>query len=642
MSEPRDDLRALATLWERERAFSRERAAQARRELPLSERIERGVAMDQLSVIEIEAAPGDRTRHWIESQRAQDLSQVRLRAGDPVILWRQSPDEPSAIRAIIDRVTAHKIAVMIDGDSPEALESDGFRLDVDDPEVTFSRGAKALRTWQALRDHEPHGKLRALLFGVTKPAPPAPLKQWTPHDPALHQDQLDGVALALGAEHVALIHGPPGTGKTRTLVEIITQSVERGERVLATAASNMAVDNLVQRLDAAGLRVVRLGHPARVHDDAADLTLDAQLERHEIYKLTRGWVKEANVLFRRLRVAQDRGSMGWEERKQLRREANALMRDARVQTRAAQDAILSRAQVICATATGADSRMLGPLEFDLVVIDEATQSPDPLTLIPMLLAPKVIMAGDPHQLAPTILDPKVEREGLGTTFFERLIKEQPELGVMLTVQHRMHEAIMAYPSESKYEGKLVAHAHVAQHRLEDLGAQPDPLRDGPFIFIDTAGKGWEELRLGDDPSTSNPAQAQRVKDEAIRVASRGVAWSEIAIISPYDAQARLLRQLMAPQRAQGLEIATIDSFQGREKEAVILDLVRCNDRQEIGFLSDTRRMNVALTRAKRQLIVIGDSATISAHPYYEAFLSAAEIYGLWVSAWNDEAEPFDA
>jgi superfamily I DNA and/or RNA helicase len=204
----------------------------------------------------------------------------------------------------------------------------------------------------------------------------------------------------------------------------------------------------------------------------------------------------------------------------------------------------------------------------------------------------------------------------------------------------MHRTLMAFPSDSMYEGRLVAAPQVAEQCLEDLpSVLPDPLRPGPLVYVDTAGKGWDERRGSMDPSTSNPEQALRVAAELRRLLARGLAPEDAAIITPYRAQARLLRELLAGEQAAGLEIDTVDGFQGREKEAILVDLVRANPEGQIGFLSDTRRMNVALTRARRFLLVVGDSATIGAHPYYAAFIAAAEAAGGWISAWADEADP---
>jgi superfamily I DNA and/or RNA helicase len=194
---------------------------------------------------------------------------------------------------------------------------------------------------------------------------------------------------------------------------------------------------------------------------------------------------------------------------------------------------------------------------------------------------------------------------------------------------------------SKYHGLLEPAPAVAGHRVEDLGAAADPLRPGAFVFLDTAGKGWHDERGQDDASARNPGQASRVAAEIRRLAGRGVAPADMAVIATYRAQVRLLRDALADLVAAGLEIATVDAFQGREREVVLVDLVRSNDDADIGFLSDTRRMNVALTRARRFLLVIGDSATIGGHPYYADFLAHAESTGAWLSAWADDAPPFE-
>jgi superfamily I DNA and/or RNA helicase len=187
-----------------------------------------------------------------------------------------------------------------------------------------------------------------------------------------------------------------------------------------------------------------------------------------------------------------------------------------------------------------------------------------------------------------------------------------------------------------YEGKLEAAPDVAHRALDELGVRPDPLRPGPLVFIDSAGRGWEEERTGEDPSTKNPGHAERVSAELRRLLRRGVLPEQVAVITPYEAQARLLRGLLTEERSEGLEIGTVDGFQGREKEAILVDLVRSNPDAQVGFLSDIRRMNVALTRAKRFLLVLGDSATLGNHPYYDAFLRVAESTGSWISAWADD------
>ena len=312
---------------------------------------------------------------------------------------------------------------------------------------------------------------------------------------------------------------------------------------------------------------------------------------------------------------------------------------------------MSRAEVVLATCVGCDHFLLGTTQFDCVIVDEATQAPDPLLLVALSRAKVAVLAGDPHQLGPVVTGGPHVEDTLGATVFERMVAACP--AVMLEQQHRMHAVIMQFPSTSKYDGKLTASPAVAEHTLDDLGIRPDPLRGKPLWLLDTAGKDWLEQRTDFepggslnnmpafqfDPSTFNSGNAERVAAEARRLLSRGLPPTEIAVIAAYSAQARRLRELLREERAAGLEIGTVDGFQGREKEAVIVDLVRSNERGEIGFLSNTRRMNVALTRAKRFLLVIADSATLGDHPYYAQFLHHIDTIDSHGSAWSDDAPP---
>jgi ATP-dependent RNA/DNA helicase IGHMBP2 len=629
-----DWLDELAVLWRRERAASQARFAAERRGRSLAERVDRGVALADLEMTDLAGAPGNRLLVWLAPRRPRDLSDLRVGPGDPVRLWRVSPDEPDAVLGVLSRRRAGEVGVMIDGDLPEALESGRVHLDGDDPQATFERGLRAIARFRAAAAATSLGRLRRIAAGELAPdfgREPA----WTVHDAELDEPQRAAVGAALAARDVALIHGPPGTGKTRVLVEVVRQLVLRGERVLIAAASNAAVDHLAGQVAAHGISVLRLGHPARVDPALEELTLDAQLERDGLTALARGWLDRARELRRRASRgtrAADRSAI-----RALRDQARELERDARRQLATAQEVVLARARVVAATCAGSDAVALGDTLFDTTVIDEATQAPDPIALVALARSPRAVLAGDPHQLPPTVLDVEAARRGLGVTAFERIATGAS----LLVTQHRMHADIMAFPSRSKYGGLLRAAPEVAAHRLEDLGTAADPLRPGVLVFIDTAGTGWSEERGGDDPSTSNPAMAARTAAEVRRLLSRGVAPGELAVITPYVAQVRLLRGALAGEVASGLEIDTVDGFQGREKEAVVVDLVRSNDDGEIGFLADTRRMNVALTRARRFLLVVGDSATLAGHPYYAAFLAAVSAHGQHLSAWSDEAPPLD-
>lgn len=638
-----ETLSTLASLWDRERHTARERFAAERQALSPAERVARGLAIGDLAIDEAEPAPGGRTRLWLTSRSGGpiDRHRVKVGAGDPAILCWQDPTEDEAVHAVVARFRRGAVGVVISGDPSDRHWAGGFRLERSAPEVTFDRGAKAVREWREAPDRSDISQLREVIYGgaAVRHVDLAPLDLF---DDRLEDAQRDAVHHALRCHPIALIHGPPGTGKTRTLVEVIRQAVRRGDRVLVTAASNTAVDNLAERLIATGLAIVRLGHPARVLESVEDHTLDALVDASEAARLTKKWVVEANAIRRRVDARSARGTLSRGERFEQLAEVRRLLGDARHHLRRAQDAILVRHDVVCATVAGARSSALSGLEFDLVVLDEATQAPDPMALIALSRAPRAVLAGDPRQLPPTVIDPQAERGGLGLTAFERVAARLGGEAVrMLEVQHRMHAELMRFPSDSMYEGRLVAAPAVAAHRLEELaGVAADPLREGPLIFVDAAGKGWSEKKQRDDPSTENPDQAERVAREVERLLGRGVSASDVAVITPYDAQVRRLRDRLAESLAAGLEIGSVDGFQGREKEAIVLDLVRSNDAGELGFLTDVRRMNVAVTRARRLLIVVGDSATLGGNPYYSAFMTAAEAVGGWLSAWSDDAPAF--
>ncbi|HVV82788.1 MAG TPA: AAA domain-containing protein [Kofleriaceae bacterium] len=632
-----DELERLAALWRKEQATARAQFAAAREGTTLGTRVARGLALPDLTVADFRPVPGGRMRVRMTPPARIDLDGLRLGPGDPVILWRQSPGEPEAVRGVMARRDAGDVWVVIDDELPELLLEGGCNLDAEAPESTFQRGWLAIGRALAAKASSPFGAMLAVLHGE-RPATREKHVAWEPMDPALDEAQRAAIEGALAAHEVALIHGPPGTGKTRTLVEVIRQCVARGERVLATAPSNTAVDNLALRLVEAGLPVVRIGHPARVAAALEERTLDALVMASDGAELARELGDRARDL--RRRAVGKRGA----EARELWAEVRGLERDARAAVADAEASIVGRAPVLCATCTGADHPALGDSTFATVVIDEATQAPDPLALIAMSRGARVVLAGDPHQLPPTVVDVEAARAGLATTYFERLAKAAG--APMLVTQHRMHADIMRFPSRSKYGGALVASPAVAGHTLEDTGARPDAERGGALWLLDTAGKDWTDRQGGldagedhADPSTWNPEQAERTAREVRRLLSRGVAARDVAVIAAYDAQVRRLRALLAPERAAGLEVATVDGFQGREKEAVVVDLVRSNPDGAIGFLADTRRMNVALTRARRFLLVVGDSATLGAHPYYAALVTAIDELGAHGSAWADDGDP---
>lgn len=635
----------LQHLWRQEAAAARARLRAEREALPLAERVARGLALDDLRVDDVFAVPGGRVGLRLVSGRLGAVAGLRLGPGDPVRLWRHDPNGREAIAAVLGRKRGAEVEAVVAEEAVDALEVPGFRLDRDDPDVTSARGAGALERAIAARAGTPLHHMREVLWGDAL-AEPRPVGEivWQDHD--LHVAQQHAVRHALAMRPVALIHGPPGTGKTRVLVEVVRQALLRGERVLCTAASHAAVDHLVEQLARVRVDVLRIGHPARLGEASAALGLDARLEASEAWAMTAQWSAEARQLFRKLDARRARGQLGREEAQAMRAQAKGLLRDARRHLEATRQALVETARVVAVTASGADVSILAREHFDLVVVDEATQCVDPLLLVALGLGDRAVLAGDPQQLPPTVLDPEAARQGLGVTAFERLARREREASVLLVRQHRMHLDIMAFPSQRCYGGQLEAAAEVANWRLEDLpGVRPDPVRNRPLVLVDAAGAGWQEQRettaAGERGSVWSPEAIERVVAEVRRLVSRGVRPEWIAVITPYDAERRQLATMLADLRAEGLEVDTIDAFQGRERPAVVVDLVRCGEEGDLGFLNDTRRLNVALTRAQRLLLVVGDSATIGRHPFYAALLEAVERHGTWVSVFEDRAEALE-
>jgi ATP-dependent RNA/DNA helicase IGHMBP2 len=634
------DVPTLLALWEREREAEVAKFREASAAMTLKERLARGLACAGLEVVDTLPAAGGRLTVCVRSNRRDvvfDRHHVRLRPGDPVLLFRSEPDEEGATRAIVGRWHGDLLGLSVDADAVEVLEEAAFRLEREAPATTFLRGREAL---EALR--RPSGDLARLWAFVTGALTPR-VEGRRPSvwfDEALDGPQREAIANALEVGPVSLVHGPPGTGKTRALVEVVRQLVADGQRVLVAAPSNTAVDNLAERLLAVGVDALRVGHPARVHPAVEAATLDARLDATEAATLAATWLREAQALRLRTEKQAARGTGDREARRDAFREARRMVGDARDLLRRTEATIVERCRVVCVTLTLASHPALRSQRHDVVVVDEATQAVDPLLWIALARAPRAILAGDPCQLPPTLVDPEVARSPLGESLFERLHRAHGDaLLRMLVTQHRMHGDIMAFPSEAMYQGSLVAHPAVARHRLEDLpGVAPDPAREAPLVLVDAAGAGWHDARREPDGSSQNPAFAERTAIEVRRLASRGVPLHDIGVITAYDAQVALLRGQLSDLVAAGLDVSSIDGFQGREREAIVLDLVRSNDDCELGFLTDTRRINVALTRARRALIVIGDSATLGGHPFYRRMLESFDILGCWISVFADDGQ----
>ncbi|HEY1187235.1 MAG TPA: AAA domain-containing protein [Gemmata sp.] len=607
----------------------------------------------------------------------QPLPPSRLGPGAPVLLSQTNVNRrvPSYRGVVYDRDTA-TIGVAIDPPEDELPDEAVWRLDLSADEVSRLRQQDALRR-AASAAGDRLAELREALLGT--PAlpeekgregeeddlPPGPLPEGrggvevaesrpepdglragaelplpSERGPgggspsALNPPQRAAVEFALAARDFAIIHGPPGTGKTTTVVEFIREAVARRDTVLACAPSNHAVDNLLEKLLTAGELPVRLGHPARVMPELRARAIDLLAEKHPTARQALKLRRDAFALFRQAdKWTREKPQPG--EKAALRRDARAMLGEVRQLEALAIERVLDEAKIVCATLTGLDSQLLGQRRFAVAVIDEACQATEPAAWVPLLRANKVVLAGDHCQLPPTVVSPEAAGRGLSVSLMERLVRHfGPDVSRLLTVQHRMNAAIMGFSNSEFYEGNLVAHESVSGHRLCDLaGVTRDALTDAPVQFIDTAGASYDEELEEDTGSRFNLQEAALAVKKVRALLALGVGPAQIGLITPYRAQVRVLRERLAD--VPGLEIDSVDGFQGREKEAIVVSLVRSNNEGEIGFLADTRRTNVAFTRARRKLLVIGDSATLANDPFYQRMLTHFEQIGALSSVWEE-------
>ena len=538
---------------------------------------------------------------------------VSLFAARPGAVVRVVEPEGEGPVGVVIRSGRGRLRVVFD--EPPDLDPGGVDLELSSDEVTARRLSDALQS--SLRTTGRSARLIERLLGAYPPGP-STSGALELLDEALNDDQRIGVAHGVFAPDVALIHGPPGTGKTRALVEVVRQCVSRSERVLCLAASNAAVDNLAIGVIEAdpSVELVRTGHPARVNEALEAHTLAALSESHEQRRTAKRLVNQAFDLLRGARRRSDRSGDGWDRRKQARRDAKVLFSEARARERRATEAILDRAAVVAGTLTGYANELPKEMRFDVAVIDEASLALTPAVLAGIARAKRVVLAGDHMQLPPTVISADAAKSGLADTVFGALMREDAAYAHMLTVQHRMHQSLMHFPSSTSYGGRLVAHESVASRTLAPSDDSLT-LPSRPLDVIDLAGAGYDEV-TNDGASRANPSSAALVARVVERFTALDVSADDIGVITPYSAQvAEIVR------RVEGVEVDSVDGFQGREKDVIIFDAVRSNAVQEVGFLSDGRRLNVAITRAKRKLIIIADSATLSVNSTWQRLFDHA-------------------
>ena len=432
----------------------------------------------------------------------------------------------------------------------------------------------------------------------------------------LNESQQKAVAAVIQNESMAIVHGPPGTGKTTILIEAIVQLVKAGEKVLVSAPSNTAVDNISKGLIAQGLQVLRVGNTSKVDELIFLHTPEGRLANSKQQKE----IKELKIRaeqFRKMALKYKRsfGKAEREQRNLLFKEVKNIRTEIKKIQAYNEEKLYTEAEVIAGTPIGLYDAKINHLTFNTLVMDEAGQCIEPLAWCIFPLVQKYVLAGDHLQLPPTILSNEAARLGLNQSILERCIATMGNV-FLLNTQYRMRESIAGFSSDYFYDGLLQTAEHLKS-------------KTSNISFIDTAGSGFNEVQGSNGMSLQNEGELQIVQK---LLETEMLDPARTAFISPYNGQVAAAKEALPKE----MRISTIDSFQGQEKEIIILSLVRSNEDGDIGFLKDYRRMNVAITRAKEQLFVIGDSATIGGDAFYNSFLTYIENYGSYRTVWEFE------
>jgi len=576
-----------------------------------------------------------KTDGWLFGQRIIKLrpksggsfGSHRFRQGDIVMLSRSNPLKEKPIEAIVSDRSRGVIRVVLP-EAPSGLRGGTWRMDRGANRVAFDRMRDALNM---IFEEDGGVPLRDLLLGmVHDPAGTASLvpemggvrAQKAVLRSGMNRAQIEASEHAIHSR-LTLIQGPPGTGKTYTAVRVLEAWAKQDYgTILAVADSNVAVDNLLEGLLELGVRAVRLGQPVKVRENLREATMDAQMEIHELNRELVEEIERNEKLSRRIK-----GMRGGKEKGLAHRDLSRGWKEVRRIEREIRDDILDRCQVLCCTCIGSGHDLLDGRRFSRVLIDEATQATEPASLVPLVRGSRqIVLIGDHKQLPPTVISRRAEDGGLSRSLFERLI----DMGIepkLLTTQYRMHPSISEFPNTHFYQGLLEDGVSPDQRPAPMGMLWPD--WESPMAFVPVDG---DELLSPDGASKENPAEASWAVKILIGLVEGGeVDLSDIGIVTPYAGQVRAIRD-MIPESLQSVEVRTVDGYQGREKDVIIFSCVRSNKDGNVGFLSDPRRLNVALTRSRRGLVVVGDPETLRSDENWRSWIE--HIRSRKLEAWH--------
>ena len=607
------DLQQQSAMLQKEYEYEKELYRQQTREAGIPKRIQQGVcwfpvklgadrynSLNQLTV-EVTRTETEETEHSFEY-------------GRPVCFFRISADRQIRyfnFSAVISYVQDNKMVVVLPGPQvlPELVVTGelGVQLYFDD--TSYKTMFAALREVAEAKGNRT-ARLREVLLGKA----PALRRETGPvRFPWLNASQEKAVNQVLCAKEVAVVHGPPGTGKTTTLVEAVYATLHRENQVMVSAQSNTAVDWIAEKLVDRGIPVLRIGNPTRVNDKMLAFTYERRFEAHSDYPELWQIRKTIREMTGRLRKS------GREDRERLHNQLTKLrVRATGLEIRIDTE-LFTEARVIACTLVGAASRVLERKRFSSLFIDEAAQAIEAACWIAISRADRVILAGDHCQLPPTIKCIEAARGGLGRTLLEKVVLHKPETMSLLKIQYRMHEDIMRFPSRWFYHDELEAAPEVKYRGILDF--------DTPVSWIDTSELDLQEKAVAEGTGRLNTGEAEllvrELKNYMERIGIRRILEEHIdfGVISPYRAQVHYLRHLLKKEPffrpcRRLITVHTVDGFQGQERDVIMISLVRANEKGQIGFLRDLRRMNVAITRARMKLLILGEAVTLTRHPFY--------------------------
>jgi len=576
----------------------------------------------------------------VEIERTSHLNLPhQFSVGKNILLFSNATEDKNEFSGVIKAISKNVIKILFPTDELPDWAFDGkLGINAQFDENSYTEMQKALDVVINARSNRV-AELRDIIEGKEEPS----FEKQILNQPSTHLNpsQNKAVEFILNVNDIGVVHGPPGTGKTTTLVEAIRLTLQTEKQVLVCAPTNTAVDLLCEKMNKLGLNVLRIGHPARISEDLLSTSVDGKVTQSPYYKDIKNLRRNAEEYFRM--AGKYKRVFGKEEAQQRTAyytEAKNCIKEARLLEDFIVDSLFNEAQVICCTPVTSNNRSLAKKTFDTLFFDEASQALEPMVWIPLIKCKRLILCGDHCQLPPVVKSKEAMKEGLSITLLDRCIKKENAV-VLLDKQYRMNSAIMAFSNLIFYENKLVADESVANGKLIN---DENEVCNKTIEFVDTAGCGFTELQNPESLSYSNQQEGDLLFKHLKILLENYSAYENadpisVGIIAPYKEQMEWLRENQNNYeidlaKVHHFSIKTVDGFQGEERDVIYISLVRSNDELEIGFLNDLRRMNVALTRARKKLVVIGDSATIGNNLFYKQFIEYCEANGFYRSAWD--------